>query len=79
MGNQKKKSGTAYRRSVILMLHPQAVPFSFCRKSVVNTITGQTANCAPSRKSGCHQSVSGAVAVSQHPFNVGFTVEDFTA
>lgn len=30
-------------------------------------------------KSGCRQSVSGAVAVSQHPFDVGFTVEDFTA
>ena len=28
-------------------------------------------------KSGCRQSVSGAVAVSQHPFYVGFTVEDF--
>ena len=40
---------------------------------------GQTANCAPSRKSGCFQSVGGAVSVSQHPFDVGFTVEDFTA
>ena len=30
-------------------------------------------------KSGCRQSVSEAVAVSQHPFDVGFTVEDFTA
>jgi len=39
---------------------------------------GQTANCAPSRKSGCRQSVGGTVAVSQHPFDVGFTVEDFS-
>ncbi len=29
--------------------------------------------------SGCRQSVSGAVAVRQHPFDVGFTVEDFAA
>ena len=39
---------------------------------------GQTANCAPSRKSGCRQSVGGTVAVSQHPFEFGFTVEDFS-
>lgn len=41
--------------------------------------TGHTANCAPSRKSDCCLSVGGAVAVIQHLFNVGFTVEDFTA
>ncbi len=41
--------------------------------------TGHTANCAPSRKSDACLSVGGAVAVIQHPFDVGFTVEDFTA
>jgi hypothetical protein len=41
----------------------------------------QTVNCAPSRKSGycCPQSVGSAITVSQHPFDVGFTVEDFAA
>jgi hypothetical protein len=47
-----------------------------------SAIIGQTANFAPLRKSdcqlGCPLSVGGAVAVIQHPFDVGFTVEDFT-
>ena len=48
-----------------------------------SAIIGQTANFAPLRKSdcqlGCPLSVGGAVAVIQHPFDVGFTVEDFAA
>ena len=32
-----------------------------------------------SRKSCACQPIGGAVAVSKHPFDVGFTVEDFTA
>ena len=32
--------------------------------------TGQMANFAPSRKSGCPLSIGGAVAVIQHPLNV---------
>ncbi len=33
----------------------------------------------PSRKSGARQSVCGAVAVRQHPFDVGFPVAYFAA
>lgn len=77
-GNQKKeeRNGLQTKRN----FDASSVSRSFlCRKSVADATIEQTANCAPSRKSGCRQSVSGAVAVIQHPFDVGFTVEDFTA
>ncbi|RHI09232.1 hypothetical protein DW182_08045 [Bacteroides sp. AM16-24] len=53
--------------------------FLFCRKSIAAAIMRQTANCAPSRKSCACQPIGGTVAVSKHPFDVGFTIEDFTA
>ena len=51
--------------------------FFFLPEVHCSAIIGQTANCAPSRKSDCSLSVGGAIAVIQHPFDVGFTVEDF--
>ena len=79
MGNQKtgKRNGLQTKRDFNAPSVSRS--FFFLPEVHCSAIIGQTANCAPSRKSGCHQSVSGAVAVSQHPFNVGFTVEDFTA
>ena len=53
--------------------------FSFVESPLLRNHIGQTANCAPSRKSCACQPIGGAVTVSKHPFYVGLTVEDFAA
>lgn len=53
--------------------------FSFCRKSIAAAIQGIRQTALLQEKSSYPLSVGGAVAVIQHLFNVGFTVEDFTA
>ncbi len=54
-------------------------PFFFLQELIATANCGQTANFAPSKKSGsgARQSVGGAVAVRQHTLDVGFKVEDF--
>ena len=79
MGNQKKEERNGLQTKRNFDASSVSRSFLFLPKVHCGAITGQTANCAPSRKSCACQSVCGAVAVSKHPFDVGFTVEDFTA
>ena len=75
-GNQKiERNGLQTKQDI----DASSVSRSFLPRVHCSAIMGQTANCAPSRKSGCPLSVGGAVSVSQHPFDVRFTVEDFAA
>ena len=79
MGNQKKEERNDLQTKRNFDAPSVSRFFLFLPKVHCSATIEQTANCAPSRKSGCRLSVSRAVAVSKHPFDVGFTVEDFTA
>ena len=79
MGNQKKEKRNGLQTKRDFDAPSVSRSFFFLPKVHCSAIIGQTANCAPSRKSCACQPIGGAVAISKHPFDVGFTVEDFTA
>lgn len=78
MGNQKKEKRNGLQTKQDIDAPSVSRSFLFCR-TIADAITGQTANCAPSRKSCTCQPIGGAVAASKHPFDVRFTVENFAA
>ena len=79
MGNQKKKERNGLQTKQDFDAPSVSRSFLFLPKVRCSAIIGQTANCAPTRKSCVCQPIGGAVAVSKHPFDVGFTVENFAA
>ena len=80
MGNQKKeeRNGLQMKRDFDAPSVSRSF-FFLLSYPLLPQVIGQTANCAPSRKSDSRLSVGGAVAVKQHLFNVRLAVENLAA
>lgn len=77
MGKEQKRNGLQTKRSIDTSSVSRS--FFFCRKSIAAAVQGIRQTALLQEKSSYPLSVGGAVAVIQHPFDVGFTVENFTA